>query len=140
MKPFYYYMRLFKKSKGRSNFRKRSILLGTLGVFTFLMISFLVLWAGNLTLSYVPDWTQQAVSNAFSNEYIKSLKEHGETLKKHGETLKDNLNVPSQLETEGCLERAQSLFAVGPWLERSLLANLRDLKDACLVEPPGGPD
>ncbi len=124
MKSLFYYLKLLKKSKSNPNFRKRAILFGSLGIFTFLTIGSLALWGGLSALSYVSDATRQVLSTPAANEPTRYLEEQ----------LKDLPN----LQAVACLDKAQRLLAVSPWLERPVLANLIQLKDACLASGSSG--
>ena len=119
MKPLFYYLKLLKKSKSNPNFRRRAILFGSLGIFTFLAISSLALWAGISALSYVSESTRQVLATPIAMEQAKNLEEQFKEL-------------PS-LQAVNCLDKAQRLLTVTPWLERPVLANLVELKNACLI-------
>ncbi|MEI8027423.1 MAG: hypothetical protein WCI18_13830 [Pseudomonadota bacterium] len=121
MKPLYYYLKLLKKSKSNQNFRKRAILFVSLGAFTFLTVSGLALWGALSAISYVSDATSQVLSTPAAKEQAK--------------TLREGLKELPNLQALACLNRAQQLLAITPWLERPVLANLVLLKNECLIAP-----
>lgn len=121
MKTLSYYLKLLKKSKSNQNFRKRAILFASLGIVTFLMVSGLALWGGLSAISYVSDATSQVLSTPAAKEEAK--------------TLREGLKEFPNLQALACLNRAQQLLAVTPWLERPVLANLVQLKNECFITP-----
>lgn len=87
------------------------------GLVGFLVTGALVIWAGVSVFSYAASKTNVLMQSAQTTSHFENLKTGVKRI---------------TLQPLNCLDKAQSLIVVEPWLARSPLDNLKNLKAACL--------
>lgn len=111
-------LEIVKNLKSKPKLMKKLKVLVVVGIVSFVMIGGLLIWASVSVVKHVIASTQVILSPA-TQEQLQSVKSE---LKK------------IQFQPLSCWEKAQSLMAVEPWLARSAIDNLKNLKVACLKE------
>jgi cytoskeletal protein RodZ len=89
---------------------------------SFVLILGLVAWAGISAVEYIASASTQTLLPTAATQQITKLKEESKIL--------------STFQPMSCLDKAQSLISVQPWLEQSVSLNFLDLKAACFGAQP----
>ena len=121
MKKFLF-LEILEQLKARPKLMKKFKILAVLGVVGFLITGTLLIWAGVSAMSYV---------TSSATHYIQSP-----VIQHHVENIKTELKSLPRVEAASCWEKAQSLIAVQPWLERPALENMALLGVACFEQRP----
>lgn len=100
---------LLAKIKSDPKFFRKIKIIAVIGVVTVVVSGGLLIWAGVAATQFAV----AAVSKYDVSTKIQQL----------------------QLQPLGCLEKAQKLLTVQPWLEHTVIANLHGLKVSCFEAP-----
>jgi hypothetical protein len=109
---------ILNKLKAKPNLLRKLKIFATVGVIGVVVMGGLIVWAGIAAINTVA---------SSANQVIQSTVVQG-----HVDTLKAELNVLPKVHAINCWDKAQSLLAITPWLERPALDNLASLKAVCL--------
>lgn len=96
---------------------KKVKIFAALGLFGFIVVSVLTIWAGVSALKYVITSTNQAISSPAAQAHLQNAKAELRQV---------------QFQSSICWNETQSLIAVEPWIARPIIDNLKKLKVACL--------
>ncbi len=114
------FFKLIKKMRERPDLKRKLkifILIGITGI--FLMVS-LAIWAGISAFNFFAVKADQALSSTVTQGHIQNIKTEVQ-------------KVP-QFQALNCWVKAESLFAVHPWLVRPAIENMISLKEACFQQ------
>ena len=112
---------ILRKIKSRPELMRKVKIFAVIGLVGFVFIGGLAIWAGVSAFRYVVATTNQAVMSPQLQNQVQNVKTELKQI---------------QLQPLSCWNKAQSLMAVQPWLEKPALDNLRNLKVACLDSVP----
>jgi hypothetical protein len=127
MKDVIFY-ELLQKFKHNLNFAKKVKIFAFVGVIGFVITSGLAIWAGISALNFVAANSQTAVNFVTTNtQKIVQTSVTQDDFQK----LKNEVQSVTQFQPLSCWGKAQTLLSAVPWLERSALDNLVNLKVAC---------
>ena len=108
--------------KTKPHLLRKVKIFAAVGLVGFLVLGSLLVWAGFSTLRYIANQANQIVLSPNIQAQV--------------ETLKTEVKGMTILRPLNCWDRAQSLLAIQPWLERPALDNFLNLKVACLGNKP----
>lgn len=108
---------IIRKLKAKPALMRKVKIFAVLGLVGFVFVGGLAIWAGVSALKYVVASTSQVMSSPKAQEQIQIAKTELQKI---------------QFQPLNCWDKAQSLMAVQPWLEKPAFDNLRNLKVACL--------
>ncbi|MES2769890.1 MAG: hypothetical protein V4596_12155 [Bdellovibrionota bacterium] len=114
------FLEILNELKAKPHLMKKVKIFAVVGFVGLLITGALTIWAGLTVMNYVAIQATNAVQSPVAQMNIESLKSEVEKLPK--------------LQALSCWNKAQSLIAVQPWLERPALENLANLKSACLED------
>lgn len=109
MKKHIIFYELQKQFKSRPHIMKKLKVFALVGLFCFVLVGGLLIWAGVTAVQTLVRSAQAVNIPAVQIE-------------------------PVQLKTADCWNKAQNLLTIQPWLEKPALVNLQDLKVACLEQ------
>lgn len=109
---------LLKSLNNRPDLKRKVKTFALVGVVGLVITLALTIWAGVAVFNF-------ATSKA--NEVIQSI-----PYQNHIETAKNEIKGLPKIHALNCWTTAQSLMALQPWVERPAVANLMNLKTACL--------
>ncbi len=112
------FLRVLHNLKTKPHVLKKVKILAAVGLISFLILGSLLIWAGISTLRYIANQANQVALSPNIQAQV--------------ETLKTEVKGMTLLQPLNCWDRAQSLLAVQPWLERPAMDNFLNLKVACL--------
>lgn len=115
------FFKMLKKLTRESIPIKKLRVFVAVGIIGLFITGGLATWASFAALNYLTTKADQASQDSFQN-------------------LRAELQVLSKINTLNCWNKAQSLLAVQPWIERSTIDNLIGLKVACLEHRPSSCD
>lgn len=121
MKQIIFY-EILKKLKQKPNLVRKVKAFAVAGGIGFIFASGLLIWAGLSAAGSFASRASQIYGSPATQQHLESLKAEIKGLPK--------------VQPLNCWGKAQSLMAVEPWLARSALENLINLKAACLEEQP----
>ena len=106
--------------KAKPKLMQKIKIIAVVGIGGFLVTGALMIWAGISALNYVASSVTQTIQSPRAQAHV--------------ENLKIELNGLPKLQVVNCWGKAQALLAIQPWLERPALANLENLKVACIKQ------
>lgn len=112
---------ILRKLKSRPAVMRKVKIIAFISLFGFMFIGGIAIWAGVSAFRYIVATANQA---GLSPQIVNQV-----------QIMKSELKQ-IQLQPLSCWNKAQSLLAVQPWLEKPVLYNLRNLKVACLDAMP----
>jgi hypothetical protein len=118
MKDAFYYLNKLEQYKSNPKFMKRFVLWGSVALGTLVVLAALAIWGAVSLFGYAASTASKVASSPTAQSYAN--------------TLKVDLQDLPKINALPCYETAQYLLTLGPWLEKPMLANLGQLKDACL--------
>lgn len=116
------FFEILNKLKDKPKLMRKIKIFAAVGIVGFLITGTLIIWAGVSAMNYVASSADQFIQAPFAQSQVENIKTE----------LKD---LP-QLQAMNCWNKAQSLLAVQPWLERTTIDNLTNLKAACFEAKP----
>lgn len=116
------FRKLLYNLKTKPHLLRKVKIFAAVGLVGFLILGSLLVWAGFSTLQFIANQANQIVLSPNVQAQV--------------ETLKTEVKGMTLLQPLNCWDRAQSLLAVQPWLERPALDNFLNLKVACLGTNP----
>ncbi len=111
-----------RKLKAKPGLTRKVKIFLAVGVVGFVITAVLVTWAGVSAFNYVASKTTEVIHSTAALAQVENLKLEAKGF--------------SKFQILSCWGKAQSLIAVEPWLARSALDNLKNLKVACLETAP----
>lgn len=119
MKDLFYYLSKLERYKSNPNFMKKVILWGSLALGGLFVLLAVAIWGAVSLFSAATSTASKMAASPAAQSYADSLKS-------------DLQDLP-RIKALPCFDTAQNLLALGPWLERPVLDNMVQLKDACLA-------
>ncbi len=113
---------VLRKIKAKPDLMRKLKIFAVLGVVGFLITGALAIWAGVSAFNYVASKTSEVIQSPTTQVQV--------------ENVKIELKRLPRFQALNCWNKAQSLMAVQPWLERPAIDNLVNLKVACLEQLP----
>ena len=115
------FLEILKELKSNPALMKKAKIAGGFALVFCLLISGLAVWAGISILSHVASTAGQVITSPKTQERILDTKARLEQI---------------QFQPLSCLEKAQSLIAIEPWIANTMMNNFLSLKTACLESSP----
>ncbi len=112
---------ILRKIKSRPEVLRKVKIIAFISLVGFVLVGALTIWAGVSAFKYVVATTNQAVMSPQIKNQVQNMQSELKQI---------------QLQPLSCWNKAQSLLALQPWLEKAALDNLRNLKVACLDSLP----
>lgn len=112
---------LLKKIEKNPDLKRKVKIFLAVGLTGVVLAGGLIIWAGFAAFNYMASSAQQIIQTPAVQSQVESLRT-------------EVTKVP-QLQALSCWQKAQSLFAIEPWLAQPLEANLMSLKAACFGAP-----
>lgn len=111
-------LEVIRKLKSKPHLMRKLKIFAVIGFVGFLITGALTIWAGVAAFNYVATKATEVAHSPVTQMNVESLKTEFKRIPK--------------TQALNCWGKAQSLMAVQPWLERSAIDNLIDLKVVCL--------
>ena len=108
---------ILRRLKKDRRLARKVKLLAVVGLVSFFALGGLAVWAGLSALSSLTTIASQAIQSPLVHENLNQVK--------------SELIALPRVQPLSCWSKAQSLMAAQPWLEKSALRNLDDLRIAC---------
>jgi hypothetical protein len=108
---------IINKLKSKPALMRKVKIFAVVGLFGFMFVGGMTIWAGISAYKYVVASVNQGLTSPTVQSQVQNMKTELKQI---------------QFQPLSCWNKAQSLLAVQPWLERPALDNFHNLKLACL--------
>lgn len=108
---------IINKLKSKPQLKRKVKIFVAVSLVGVLFVGAMTIWAGISTYKYLAASVNQGMTSSTVQNQIQNMKTELRQI---------------QFQPLSCWNKAQSLLAVQPWIERTLVDNLQNLKMACL--------
>lgn len=115
------WFKIINKVKSKPELKRKVKIFSAISLVGVLFVSAMTIWAGISAYKYIATSVNQGMTSSTVQTEVQNLQTELKQI---------------QFQPISCWNKAQSLFAVQPWIERTLLDNLQNLKIACLDDNP----
>jgi hypothetical protein len=111
------FLEIMKQLKSKPQLMKKLKIFAFVGLVGFIFLGGLTIWLGIKALNYTVNTASTYLSSPTTQEQISKVNSEIQEL---------------QFQPHNCWNKAQSLLAIQPWLEKPALENLKNLKTECV--------